>query len=305
MTVQASGGAGRVMFVLIIALSVGLAAVWSVIAQRELTSSITQESATHLDRARGTFDSIRMRTLDNLRAHCRVLVEDPRLKSTLATEGVDEATVTDILGDLAKLRRTGFLMVVSLDGRVFAQAGADELRGLDLSGSSPVKKAQTSLDAVAGSWVLSAKIMDLSIMAVRFGATPIAYLVVGQEIDRETLKALSDQSGVAVASVIGEAITLTSPDDVPKTVFAAVAGQPGTTRGRLFEIDGKTYVTTISELDDSGQSRPRLILMQSLALAGASFGVMKWLIFFPPLLVLVVVLFAMTASRRTVIVRNP
>lgn len=302
---DAQRGTGRVMSILVIAITLGVAAVWSVVALRQLSSSIARETTERLIRARGAFDLLRARTVDNLRAHCRMMAEDPRLKATLATEGVDEATVADILNDLAKLRRTGFFMVLSPDGRVFAQAGADELRGLDLSGSSPVKKAQTSPDAVAGSWVLGGKIMDLAVMAMRFGGAPIAYLVVGQQVDQDALKAVADQTGVAVASAIGEELTPTSVGDVPKAVFSAVAAQPGSFQGRLFEIAGKIYVTAVSEIEDTGQSHPRLILVQSLPQAGAPFGVVKWMIYVPPLLVLVAVLFAMAAGRRTVIVRNP
>jgi hypothetical protein len=298
-------GAGLVTWILVTGLTIGLALVWSVVTLRQLSSSIARESTEHLARARVAFDSIRARTLDNLRAHCRVLVEDPRLKSTLATEGVDEATVADILTDLGKLRRTGFLIVLSPEGRVFAQAGAEELRGLDLSGSSPVKKAQASTEAEVGSWVIGGRVLDLSIMAIRFGATPLAYLVVGQAVDQSILKAVADQSGVAVASATGETVMLSaSPDDLPGPVFATVAAQAGSFQGRVIEIDGKAYVTAIAELEDTGPSRPRLVLVQPLAPAWTWFQIVRWMIFIPPLLVLVAVLFAMTANRRTLIVRK-
>jgi len=131
---------GRLMSIVIIVLTVGVATVWSLVALHQLSASVARESASHLDHARRAFELTRARRLDSLRALARVMVEDPRLKSTLSTDGVDEVTVADILGDLGKLRGTGFLLVLTPDGRVFAQAGADELRGLDLSGSSAVKK---------------------------------------------------------------------------------------------------------------------------------------------------------------------
>src|SRR5690349_13526612 len=71
---------GRVMALLIIVLGVGLASVWSLVALRQLSSSIVRESSSHLDRARRTFELTRTRTLDSLRAQARVMVEDPRLK---------------------------------------------------------------------------------------------------------------------------------------------------------------------------------------------------------------------------------
>src|SRR5207245_7798587 len=48
-----------------------------------------------LDHAQRVFELARVRTQSNLRALCKVIVEDPRLKSTLATEGMDEATVAE------------------------------------------------------------------------------------------------------------------------------------------------------------------------------------------------------------------
>lgn len=298
------GRAGRVLSAVVVVIAIGLAAAWSVVALRQLSSAIARETTDHLVRARTAFDQVRGRTVENLRAHCRMMAEDPRLKTTLVTEGVDEATVADILNDLAKLRRTGFFMIVAPEGRVFAQAGAAELRGLDLSGSSPIKKAQTSPDAVPGSWVIGSKIMDLCVMGMRFGATPIAYLVVGQEVDQDVLKAVTDQTGVAVALSIGDAITQAVAGDIPRAVLAAVAGQPGAMPARLVELEGKPYVAAVAELEDPGQSRPRLVLVQSVAPASASFATIKWMLYVPSLLVLIAVVFAMAASRRTVVVRK-
>lgn len=315
-------GNGRATVLIVIALTAGVAAVWSLVALRQLTSSVARENTDHLDRARKTFDAMRSRTLENLRALSRVMVEDPRLKSTLATEGVDEVTVADILGDLGKLRRTGFLIVLSPEGRVFAQAGADELRGLDLSGSSVVKQAQgtpqaapdatpkagpeAAIEAVIGSWVLGGKILDLAIMPVRFGPAPIAYLVVGQAADQHMLNAVAAQTGVSVAIAMGEAVALTAPaDDSLKAILTAVIGQIDSAQPRLVELDGETYIAAISDLEESGQARPRLVLVQSLAHASTLFAVLKWMILVPPALVLIAVLFAMIASRRIIVVRQP
>lgn len=292
-------------WILVTVLATSVAAVWSLVALRQLSSSIAQDGAWQLEQARVAFDSFRARTLDNLRAHCRILVEDPRLKSTLSTEGVDEATVADILADLEKLRRTGFLMVLSPEGRVFAQTGADSLRGLDLSGSSPVRKAQVASEAEVGAWVIGGKVMDLAIGAVRFGRTPIAYMVVGQALDQDMMKAVAEQTGVGVAIAIGATLILSSsPDDTSTTALATVAGHAGSFQGRMLEIDGKTHVATIAELEDAGASRPRLVLVQSLTATTAAFLVVRWLILGPPLLVLLSMLFAMTASHRVVVMRK-
>jgi hypothetical protein len=298
---------GRAMSIVIILLTLGVAVVWSLAAMRQLSSSIVRETAVHLDRARRTFDLTRSRTVEFLSAQARVMVEDPRLKSTLATEGMDEASVADILRDLSKQRGSGFLMVLRLDGRVFAQAGADELRGLDLSGSSAVKKAQGTLEASTGFWVIGGKIMDLSIVPVRYGPKPIDYLVVGQPVDQDLLNSVAEETGVAIATASGQTVNLSAPaDDRTKAVFATVMPQLASSQSRLFDVTGETYVVTMSELEESGQSRPRLVVAQSVAPLRASFANSKWLIFAPPFLVIIAVLFALIAGRRTVVVvRQP
>jgi hypothetical protein len=300
------GTTGSALSVVILALTFGVAAVWSLVALHQLSSSIVHESVTHLERARRTFDLTRARTLDSLRAQARVMVEDPRLKATLTVEDIDEATVADILGDLGKLRSTGFLIVLTPEGRVFAQAGAEELRGLDLSGSSAVKKAQSTLESVTGSWVIGGKIMDLSIMPVRFRTKPIAYLVVGTAVDQDTVSAVADQTGVAVATTTGQTIMLSAPpNDQTKALFAAVVGQLDSSAPQLFNINGETYVAAMSELEESGQTRPRLVVVQSLSQSRATFATSRWMLFIPPVLVLIAVLFALTAGRRVVVVRQP
>lgn len=300
------GTTGSALSVVILALTFGVAAVWSLVALHQLSSSIVRENATHLERARRTFDLTRARTLDSLRAQARVMVEDPRLKATLSVDGIDEATVADILGDLGKLRSSGFLMVLTPEGRVFAQAGAEELRGLDLAGSSAVKKAQATLESVTGSWVIGGKIMDLSIMPVRFRAKPIAYLVVGTAVDQDMLNSVADQTGVAVAATTGSTIIMSAPpDDQTKTVFAAVVGQLDGSAPQLFNVNGETYVAALSDLEESGQTRPRLAVAQPLSQLRATFATSRWLLFIPPVLMIIAVLFALTAGRRVVVVRQP
>jgi hypothetical protein len=297
---------GRAMSVVIVVLTVGVAAVWSMVALHQLSSSIVHETTTNLDHARRTFDLTRSRTLDSLQSQARVMVEDPRLKSTLTIEGIDEVTVADILGDLRKLRGSGFLMVLTPDGHVLAQAGADELRGLDLSGSSVVKKAQSAPEAVAGSWVIGGKIMDLSIMPVRFGQNPLGYLVVGQAVDQGMLTAVADQTGAAVAIATGQALMVSAPpDNRTRAVFTAVLGQLEGAQSRVFEVNGDSYVVAMSELDQFGQARPRVLVAQSLAQPTATFAMIRWMIFIPPILVVIAVLFALTAGRRVIVVRQP
>lgn len=287
---------GRIIVVLLAVIVLGAAGAWTYVARRELSRSLVTESAQHLAYARKGYETMRDRSRANLQAQCRVLVEDPRLKSTLAIEGIDTATVDDILKDLSKLRGGGFLVVLSPDGRVFAQAGAAELRGLDLSGSSVVQQAQASKEAITGSWVLAGKVMDLSIMAIRYGENLIAYLVVGQAVDEQLLTTVAEQSGVEIASALAATIGVASTkDEAIHRVFASVSTS-GASAGRIVTVENTRYVTGVVELTETTQAH-RLILVRRLGDVTPTFERLDWMLFAPPVLVLFVVLFLLTGTR--------
>jgi hypothetical protein len=291
---------GRVMWIVVVlGVTGGLVGLWTFVARRQLAASIHAEVSERLDHAEKAFAIALGHRQGELQSHCRLLVEDPRLKSTLATEGIDEATVADILKDLAKLRGAGFLMVLSPDGRVFAEAGAPELRGLDLSDSSIVKKARTAPASVVGSWVIAGRAMDLSIMAIRYGENVIAYLVVGQSLDASLLQAVPMQTGVEAASALAGKLVLASSSEANVTaVLAHLASEPGTFRGRVVSVDGATYATAVIQVGDSAQSH-RLVLARPLAPSEAAFAPFAWLTLIPSLLVIIAVLFSMSVFRRT------
>ncbi len=283
--------------VVVIILSVAVAGAWTFLAQSQLKTSIVDEAAQHVLTARRAFDGLRAQTQTNLTAHCRVLVEDPRLKATLATEGMDAATVADILQDLGKLRRGGFLLVLSPDGRVFAQAGASELEGLDLSASAVIKKARDADDATVGSWAIAGRVMDLSIKSVRYGETLVAYLVVGQQVDEAMLTAISEQTGVSLASVLANKVVMASSKDPAITdVFTLVVGESGGASPHVVTSNGFRYIASSVELPETAQSH-RLVLVASLDNVAQRFRALGWMLFVPPALVLIAVLFVFSAIR--------
>jgi hypothetical protein len=297
----ADNGAVRSVRVLlsvaVILLTVGLATMWTFIARRELVSSLVEEGTAHLDQAYRAFDRFRTRSQANLQGICRILVEDPRLKATLATEGMDAATVADILNDLAKLRGAGFLMVLTPEGRVFAEAGAAGMRGLDLSESSIFKLAKDSSEALVGSWVLDNRVMDFSMTVVRYDQSIVAYVVVGHPVDEGLLKDVAELTGVEVASALADRVVLASTSDTRlMAVLARAAGQPGGFKGRVLDVEGETYVTAAVELPGTAQSH-RLVFARALGRAGLDFPRLRWLISIPSLLVLISVLFAASGTR--------
>ncbi|MEO7731601.1 MAG: hypothetical protein ABIY55_11555, partial [Kofleriaceae bacterium] len=217
-------GRSRGYLAAVIVVVVGLTAGWVYLARLQLAAAMRADDNDSFARGHALFDGVRARIQDALRAECRVLVEDPRLKATLATEGVDEATVSDVLDDLNKLRRTGFLLVLSPDGRVLAEAGARELRGLDLSASSVIKLVHGASEAVGGAWVIGGRLVDLGVAPVGFETSVLAYFVVGEAIDAPLLRLVGDGSGLAVGVIAGpEPGPLSTDDPALRAVFEAMA----------------------------------------------------------------------------------
>jgi hypothetical protein len=285
------GRAFGIVFALLALVVIAAAAMWAYVAQQFATTAVAVENAPALDRGRALFDVLRQRTQEGLRAQCRVLVEDPRLKSTLATDGIDAATVADILDDLSRLRHAGMLVVLSPTGQVFAEANANELRGLDLSASSVVKSAQLSNEAVIGSWVIGGKLIDVSTMAMRFNATVIGYLVVGQAVDEALVKNAAEGAGVDLGVVLGNDVALAWPDNErTRTLLLSFAKDTPGGKPRVLDSGGEQYITSVAELEEAAQSHPRLATARALAPTIEHVQTLRWLIWAAPILVVLAIL---------------
>jgi hypothetical protein len=285
-----------VFFVLLAMMTLALSGAWVYVARQRLETGISIENQSALERVRGIFDLTRHRTQAALTTQCRLLAEDPRLKATLSIEGMDEATVADILNDLLKLRGKGFLLVVSADGHVFAQAGAPELRGLDLSASSVITGAKK--DTAAGSWVIGRQIMDLAAIPIVSDGVAIAYLVVGQSIDEALLKEIADATGAELGVGLGNEITLTSTTSPEmRALFNGVANDVNRARPRIVKANGEDYVTSFADLDQA-QTRPYLVLARKLRPSRGYFQELVWLLFAPIGLVFIALLVARARGKQ-------
>jgi len=267
--------------VALLLLFVGAAALGSFVTQRQLDTAIATENRGKLDAAKGVFDLLRTRALEDMRQLGRILADDTRLRRALATE--DKATITDSLVDLGKLRGAGMFVVLKPEGRVWAEAGAPELRELDLSASSVVKKAQGTTEVVVGSWVIGNKLIDLSLTSILSDTTVIAYLVVGTTVDQALLKPLGTATGVTAGIAIGTEWTAVSDDSLKGMTQLAQNPAAGYS---VFEFNGTGYVANAVELEQMAQSRPRLVIVQSLASTAATFWIFKLLLWLSPVLVL-------------------
>jgi hypothetical protein len=153
---------------------------------------------------------------------------------------------------------------------VFAEAGAPQLRGLDLSAAAVVQQARAATDAVIGSWIVAGKLLDLSVSPVRLGEATMGLLVVGETVGAEQLAAVSKGTAVDVALVLGDKIGET-PSRLDAALWSRLAAESTPFPARLLERDGQRYLVGLAELPNAGGPlQARLATARrAVALAGA------------------------------------
>lgn len=265
--------------------AVVLAAAWYVWAQVALTQATQHEDRTVLDRADAVLARDRTLVQARLKSECQVLAEDPRLKSTLATRGIDEQTMADILGDLRKLTDSGILAVLTPSGRVMAVVGETSLSGLDLSGSSVVKAAEASPEAALGSWAVGDRLFEVGISALRYADHLIGYLVVGSTFGSDVLSRNYQVTGVPVALILSGKVVASAPADASLLpAFSTLASEPEPFAFKNVKIQSETYSTRLVEL--GGSTPPaRLVWLRSSDAGLESFTGVHRLLWGPLLLV--------------------
>ncbi len=202
-------------------MSLGLGLAWYAWARGGLVEGLDQADARVLAQASQSFEAslkLQQRTLE---AQARVLVDDARIRTTLATPGIDTNTVEDVLKDLHGVSGQALYAVLDTRGVVRAVVGADSLRGVDLGKTSLAKRAQAAPSA-SDVWALQDRALVLAIAPVRLGDEVSAYFVVGDLIGAESLG-----GGAGIAAALVAATGVVAGTDDPLLVSAASLS-PGT-----------------------------------------------------------------------------
>jgi hypothetical protein len=139
-----------------------------------------------------------------------------------------------------------------------------------------------------------AAVIDLAIMAIRLDTSVIAYLVVGQALDRELVAAVATATGTGIAIAVGTELTLVSDDRL--SAMSELARQT-TFTDLVVEAGGERFVASLVELEQMGQARPRLAVIRALAPSEDSFSIFRWLLWLSPVLVLVAIVLATSRSN--------
>lgn len=275
--------------------SVALAVGWFVSVRGAMEHGVQAQLEANVRGAEHLFTQDRASRQQRLQAECRLMSEDPRLKSALATEGMDRATVEDILVGLRKQSSAEVIAVLNPTARVMASEGLEGFSGLDLSTSSVVRAAQQGTDAAAGSWVLGDKLFDVATRALRFGDQTIAYLVLAAPVTAGTMESVHATTGTGAALLIsGKAGPSFPPLPSYQGAFAALAQEPAALAAQRRVYDGNAAVVQVLEVPQT-MPQVRVALVRMADGVTEPFGPMRWLVWLPPV---VAALFGALAIAR-------
>lgn len=263
--------------------SVALAVGWFAAARGAMDRGVQAQLEANVSGAEHLFTQDRAQRQQRLQAECRLMSEDPRLKSALATEGMDRATVEDILVGLRKQSSAEVVAVLNPTARIMAAEGLEGVVGLDLSTASVVRSAQQSGDAAAGSWVLGDKLFDVATRALRFGDQTIAYLVLAAPVSAATMENLHATTGTGAALLIsGKASPSFPPLPSYQGAFAALAQEPAALAAQRRVYDGNAAVVQVLEVPQT-MPQVRVALVRMADGVTEPFGAMRYLLWAPPM----------------------
>ncbi len=153
-----------------------------------------------LVRAETAFDRELKSAGTELMSLVRVIVDDARVRTTLATPGIDDETILDLLRDLR--RSTGVSVIGVLEaGRVRTCVGNDGLARADLSGSSLVREAWDN-GRSSGLWALKDELLAVAMAPIRLASDPPRLLMLGGQIGVGELETVNDLTGTVGALTI-------------------------------------------------------------------------------------------------------
>ncbi|MDX2023792.1 MAG: hypothetical protein SF187_26375 [Deltaproteobacteria bacterium] len=177
-------------------------AAWAM--DRQVTSLLNQMDADTLRQSNALLAQFVEQQRRHLLSEVNVLAEDTRIRSTVITPELDEATITDVLTDLQKSSNASVLAVLDTRGKVRSVVGADEMRNLDLGSSSLVKAALENPSTYI--WTFTNKVRVLGVAPIRTGDEVAALFMMGFELGESSFTGIEKALGAQGAVVVGDKV---------------------------------------------------------------------------------------------------
>ncbi len=207
---------GRVLrFRTVLLLHMGLL-VLAVVGATAVATTVVLDRAARRERSE---DLVRAREglgelLDHRRvlheAQLNLLAEEPRLKSVVVTEGVDGATVRDVVDELRRALRCDRLIVLDGEGRVLADDGRPAWASGDPA-ADPLIAAALAGRAGTAIWSGDGAAHQMIARPITVGETVHGAIAVGHEVGDALATQLARETGNAVVIALAGNVVAVSP----------------------------------------------------------------------------------------------
>jgi sigma-B regulation protein RsbU (phosphoserine phosphatase) len=153
--------------------------------------------ANDLQRSRQVFEDLLSYRQSSLRSDCRVLANEPRMRATVATEGVTRDTVLVVINELRASHGSDLFLLTDGQGNLLADALDPTAEGFDMKSMSVVAKALADGEASAV-WITNERPHQAQACRMAFGEVTVGIVVIGRVFDDDAAAIVQRQTGSAL-----------------------------------------------------------------------------------------------------------
>ena len=158
-----------------------------------------------LSRAETAFGHSLASAGESLVSLARVMVDDARVRTTLATPGIDNETIDDLLKDLKVSTGVSIIGVLE-NGRVRVCIGNESLARADLSGTNLLKEAW-DVGRSSGIWALNDELLAVAMAPIQLASDPPRLLMLGRAVGDAELGFVQNMTAtVGALSINGRSV---------------------------------------------------------------------------------------------------
>lgn len=217
-----------------------------------------------LVRSRGVFEDLLGYRDSTLRSDCGVVANEPRVRATVGTRGVNHATMVDLVAELKSSLHHDMFLLLDPQGVLLVDAFDPAAEGFDLGTQPGVAQARTKGDG-SSLWVVKQRVYQIQACRIQLGEETLGVVVVGRVLDDNVARVIERQTGSAlVIAVDGERIAGSSA--TPETREEITGGLQVVGRaGAEVMIGGEAVVVTGGPMPNyDGKRRVEFLLWRSV-----------------------------------------
>lgn len=236
------------------------------VLQRNARDRLTED----LQRSRQVFEELQGYRASLFKSQVAVIADEPRLKATVATPGVDAQTIREVAVDHQRTVRADLFLVVDSAAKVLVDVADPAATGTSMAQAEIVAKTLEKRDA-SGIWVRADKVHQVQARRLEFGSDVVGAIVVGYVIDDRVADTIYNQTASSVVVGLDEVIVARSPleqgDEIDAKALGAMIARLPVNQGDPVEVKvGKqTYLGLAAAFPGyKGDRDLRYVVLRSL-----------------------------------------